>query len=382
MLFLYAIACAVAAYVLTRLLNSWALRPWRKAVNEHWTEQARLLYPARVGALYNSILLAVVLLGGRHVWFPEIENLDWAILTIIWVSGILGAYPMSKEIWPWLSFELWVRDIIRLWVMPVGFIMIYVWLFSSMPQEFTSVVWLRFSLFVAFLLWFVWWGIFPVMRIFGIVKPAPEGLRQMVNRVSQRMRVKVRGVWLWQSAFANAMAFPISSQLMFSTRLMEAMPEVEQEAVCAHELGHLTESTPVVLARVLGLLASAPLVLLVPAIHTYKLSGFLGILTFWMGLKTVSRKVAQKMEVRADTVAAEDATGTTYARALESIYRVNLIPAVMPGKKQIHPHLYDRLLAAGITPDYPRPKVARQYSVITFCLICLTAVIVAVTFFG
>jgi hypothetical protein len=32
------------------------------------------------------------------------------------------------------------------------------------------------------------------------------------------------------------------------------------------------------------------------------------------------------------------------------------MPAGMPGKRQVHPHLYDRLLAAGVTPDYPRPK--------------------------
>ena len=27
----------------------------------------------------------------------------------------------------------------------------------------------------------------------------------------------------------------------------------------------------------------------------------------------------------------------------------------MPGNRAVHPHLYDRMLAAGVTPDFPRP---------------------------
>jgi hypothetical protein len=28
----------------------------------------------------------------------------------------------------------------------------------------------------------------------------------------------------------------------------------------------------------------------------------------------------------------------------------------MRGNNMVHPHLYDRMLAAGVTPDYPRPQ--------------------------
>jgi hypothetical protein len=49
----------------------------------------------------------------------------------------------------------------------------------------------------------------------------------------------------------------------------------------------------------------------------------------------------------------------TYARALERIYEVNLTPAVLGGRP-MHPHLYDRLLAAGVQPSYPRPAPPRR----------------------
>jgi hypothetical protein len=41
---------------------------------------------------------------------------------------------------------------------------------------------------------------------------------------------------------------------------------------------------------------------------------------------------------------------------LEKIYQANQLPAVMRGNNMVHPHLYDRMLAAGVTPDYPRPQ--------------------------
>jgi hypothetical protein len=73
------------------------------------------------------------------------------------------------------------------------------------------------------------------------------------------------------------------------------------------------------------------------------------------GLKLFVR-LGRKMEKRADSQAAgwEPAAGV-YARALEKIYQANLAPAVLRSKRAVHPDLYDRILAAGVTPDYPRP---------------------------
>ena len=37
-------------------------------------------------------------------------------------------------------------------------------------------------------------------------------------------------------------------------------------------------------------------------------------------------------------------------------YATNWVALIVnPSKRQTHPHLYDRLLAAGVEPDYPRP---------------------------
>ncbi len=51
----------------------------------------------------------------------------------------------------------------------------------------------------------------------------------------------------------------------------------------------------------------------------------------------------------------EPAPGS-YARALARLYEINRIPAVLPGRPRSHPHLHDRLVAAGAVPAEPRPQ--------------------------
>jgi hypothetical protein len=40
------------------------------------------------------------------------------------------------------------------------------------------------------------------------------------------------------------------------------------------------------------------------------------------------------------------------------LYEDGLLPAVTAKNRTTHPHLYDRMLAAGVTPDIPRPVAA------------------------
>lgn len=64
-----------------------------------------------------------------------------------------------------------------------------------------------------------------------------------------------------------------------------------------------------------------------------------------------------------------------YARALAKLYRANETPAVMSRKRLVHPHLYDRLRVAGITPDFPRPDPpARWGSMVAGLIVALNMV--------
>jgi hypothetical protein len=71
------------------------------------------------------------------------------------------------------------------------------------------------------------------------------------------------------------------------------------------------------------------------------------------------------MEKRADEFAVkEQLNDGIYARALEKLYKENLSPAVNVNNRQTHPHLYDRMIAAGITPDFQRPARPKRLTLI------------------
>src|SRR5262245_57240378 len=71
----------------------------------------------------------------------------------------------------------------------------------------------------------------------------------------------------------------------------------------------------------------------------------------------LAARFSRRLEHRADRIARDAQPGEgAYARALARVHEVNLSPVVAPGKGSSHPHLYDRLMAVGAPPDYPRPK--------------------------
>jgi predicted Zn-dependent protease len=150
----------------------------------------------------------------------------------------------------------------------------------------------------------------------------------------------------------NAFAFPFGRRIAFTSGCLALLDDDELSAVAAHEIGHLAEPLPVQLARVVLLLAVFPLLV----IQLAGLLATIGLALAVLVLARLFRRIARRMEERADRAALGGADASpVYARALERICQANLMPVVMPGRP-VHPHLYDRLVAAGAAPAYPRPE--------------------------
>jgi hypothetical protein len=131
----------------------------------------------------------------------------------------------------------------------------------------------------------------------------------------------------------------------------------ELRAVAAHELAHLDEPRVVRALRVAVGLLTATAILTLPLVGG--VFGVAGPLVVFAGVLVVVllfRRLARRMEERADAAARSQDHGDSevYARALERIYESNLAPAVLR-RAAMHPHLYDRLVSAGVQPSYPRP---------------------------
>jgi len=228
-----------------------------------------------------------------------------------------------------------------------------------MPEDFgwpliiTACAILGFQVALNMGLW-LWLG-----KILGLLVRADhtEPLSSIVRRTADQMQVPYRAIWILRNPLGYAAAFPTTRDLIFSEGLIASHPEDEIAAICAHELAHLSEPRRTVYARVIGSMALYPLIFIRPMVHAFDFTGIAILLIPAVILAVFIRRLRRRMEVRADAMADKNAAEAgIYARALERLYRTNQMPAVMAGKRQIHPHLYDRMLSAGVTPDYPRPK--------------------------
>ena len=124
-----------------------------------------------------------------------------------------------------------------------------------------------------------------------------------------------------------------------------------------------------------------PWLFLTPLGHAFGAAGIgaiaLGSLLTLFGARWYGRQ----LEERADRIAhTNEGEAGTYARALARLYEDNLIPAVLPRRRRTHPDLYDRLLAAGVQPDFPRPAAPASNAVHGVLLAVLLGVLVALTF--
>ena len=155
---------------------------------------------------------------------------------------------------------------------------------------------------------------------------------------------------------ANAFAFSWSGDVGVTRGGLDALEDPGLGAVLAHELGHLSESRRVRVMRAAGSFAMVPLLLIRPLTASYGLAAPFVALALVLLTSIVLRRMRRAMEERADEVAhTHEEDPGVYARALETIYRVNGVPPVLH-KRTTHPSLYDRMIAAGVEPDYPRPS--------------------------
>ncbi|HYF34998.1 MAG TPA: M56 family metallopeptidase [Prosthecobacter sp.] len=352
---LFCVVSAVGAAVLTALVMHLALRRWRCKKDAHWTERARMLWQARraiVGAVLSSTGLA--LLAWMRL-FPG-EDGRWWLMGIV-VGVLAGSYPSAREIEPRYRFGVWLEQTFWAGVVQFGMVVIFLGLMFTMPKEMEAGDWGRAAfgiLTVALILTGVW---VPLMeKLFGKEHPEWERLKRLVGEVTAVTGVKPKHVWLGVTPVANAAALVHVNGVVVTSRLMEILNDAELRAVLFHEMAHLRENLGVRLARLAGALCWMALVFFKPVLYQYGLLGVAGLMGGTLAVMRLSQNLARRLENRADEAAmigAEDSAD--YARALEKLYEANQMPAVMRGR-MVHPHLYDRMVAAGVTPDYPRPE--------------------------
>ena len=377
---LAALSAGVLAYLLTRLAMRLATRPLPA---EPWTERARIAYaPRQLGQLSRIVWLAVSVIAAL-AW-PT----GWATEAPAGAAALLVTFAWGLPAVAALHFEsrlraLPMRRLLRslttslVALQPGLFVMLVATPFAMLPGITGVVVAAAAHVTVAALT--IATGL-PLGARVGLAHPASPRLQAVVARAAARTGVQVRRVYELDWSLANAVAFPAVRTIAFTRPALEVLDDAELEAVAAHELGHLSEPLSSRLMRPALVIALAAIVLWGPRTFAFNLQNLLGALAVLAVLIFGTRFIGRGGEQHADATA-KDEHGV-YARALETIYRVNLVPAVLrrPG---IHGHLYDRLIAAGTTPSWPRPEPPRFAALplrLLIALVPLAALLTATTF--
>jgi Zn-dependent protease with chaperone function len=366
---------------MTIILNWLALIPFRRSKGKHWTERARRLHPARVNAGWNVWLVPAIIVLGQRLLIPE-EDFWWLPVAFAsWLGALAGGYVFTREVFPSMTPREWIHETLVVWGLSIGWWALFISIATLMPAELGWRNWLLAGIYLGAVVGWAFGGLIWCLKTCRRLKPAPEKLRRIVERVSTQMKVLVRGVWLLQSKSATAFALPYTRDLFFSETLLATLPEEEIAAICAHELGHFCEPRPVLILRLSGCLAALPFLFIKPIFHQWGPGGvFFAAAAYWM-CNVLLQKLAHAMEVRADRIArSNQGEPGVYARALARLYENNIVPAVLE-QKHTHPHLYDRLVNAGVAPDYPRPEPADDRSFLRYLLWLLIFFLIAENFF-
>lgn len=359
----YPLVAAVASLGVTSLGVRLATGRLRGLAAAHWTERARHAMGARIGIGLVTMFVPVALGACAILFEPARRDGVSGALSVVaaGVAALVGAIParrrakrtMLRELGPAVFRK-------RLWVfLLVMYPHLFVLLVAIAGLAAASGVSLALGgVALVLALVAISAGVaFDLARALGLARPASPRLARIVAETAARLGVRAPEVYELRTGAANALAFPLRHRVAFTDALLDALDDDQLAAVTAHELGHLSEPRSIGLVRAIGVSAIALVAFIGPVTVAFGWPAGVMLLLVYLLVVRLVRRVGRAMETRADAVAHRHGDGDTavYASALERLYEMNMMPAVMGRRAGTHPDLWDRMLAAGVTPSYPKP---------------------------
>lgn len=331
----------------------------------HWTEVARQHFLTRQllamqVAIHAALVTCMTWLFASGEWiggFAAARALLAGLAVCLLTRPI--AFRHARRHQPWLTW----REFVDGQVVGAALYLAPLWLAVGLalggPADFASDplwAWAWYGLGSLALVWYLVAGCVFVLRVAGLLTDGDERLRRLLAAAEQSCGHTVRRVLLLRAPIANAAAMPHRNEIVVTTRALHQLTDDELTAILLHEVGHLREAPHSVWMRAAFV---APFLVVAWSRPIVAMVGYVGLTVAILGslvlmVRAVRRLAPREVEADRHAQAHEPGQGS-YARALERLHEIGLVPAVMPGKVHTHPHLYDRMLAAGVTPSFPRP---------------------------
>lgn len=355
-----AYSCALLALVAAALV---ALRPLRRSeASEVWWERARHAHAARVVAALGLIVMPLALGALATATIGPLSKVPAhrlealvalaALVPGVCVASYIESVVCQRPIGPfqWLRVRLFAGLVVAPHVF-LPAVAAFIASYALVEQSFLLAIGVAFAGVVAGVTGVGWL----VARALGWVCTAPSRVHRLMTTAALRAGVPApRNVYEFR--LANANAYALRRGIAFSTGALDVLSDDELVAVLLHELAHIAEPPRVRRLRffaraLLALAIFAP----VPIALGLKTPAFV-FCGGWLVLVAArwARRVERRLEAAADASAAALEDTAVYARALERLHVVNLVPAVL-GQATTHPDLYDRMLAVGVQPSFARP---------------------------
>jgi hypothetical protein len=344
---------------LTWLLEAWLLRPLRRLPDgAHWSERARLGFPART-RLVSWAMTSTLLVGMAWIlWLGRLTPIDVAIAPALatLVATMIAVARVARLVAPERP-RLTLRGLASLLALSWGQMAMLLALALLARDGFGPITWL--ALVLALGLSLVWAFGLPATAASAVglfEAPSPE-VSALVERSASRLGVRAPRVSVADLPMANAFALVPGERLVLTRAVLGGLSSSALATVVSHELEHFRESPRTRVVRVVSALAVVPVVLVRPVFGVWGTSAVVILALSTLTVISLLALVRHQLE-RADLaeIGVEPTRAADYARVLERIYEINGIPAVMRGVLARRSSLYDRMLTAGATPDFVRPE--------------------------
>ncbi|MCP3977000.1 MAG: M48 family metalloprotease [bacterium] len=324
----------------------------RLAAASHWTEKAALATEGRAALIFGFVMWPIVTVALARVVIGPFSRIPPTLAIVAAVTAsVFGSL--------WAGWRFVGRDLEQ----PLPGFVAYVWLVARKwwplvalfaigvfaPGRLTSLRMIPWTVLAVGGLYSLRY-MAELYAATGVAVPASPQLAAAIERAAARSDSEVPKAFVVDSHAANAAALPARNLIITTQRLVDELGEAEQEAVMLHEIAHLNERRSVTRLRALSVLLYLPFLAVKPLIGSGILYLAAAVLLVMMMRKRITVMSAAE-EGRADHEAAELAHEShVFGEALLKMHQAALIPAFL--KRDPHGPLHERLVHAGVTPDF------------------------------